>query len=260
MSYQNGVSIVIGLGEVGKPLFTILSESDKGAIGMDIIPAEITVPVGIMHVCFPFQVPGGFLNTVVAYAKKYKPEIIVINSTVGPGTTEEIEEISGISCVYSPVRGKHSRMVEDLRRYVKFVAGRNGEAAERVRVHFESMGLKGKGMSSPRALELAKLLETTYFGLLISWAQEMNRFASENGSDYFEIAAFFDEIGYLPRVVFQPGHIGGHCVMQNIELLQAKHPSDFLSTIQKSNERRKGELEAESRASVREQLEPINRM
>src|SRR5882672_1856542 len=114
MSYKSGVSIVIGLGEVGNPLFTILSKSDKRALGMDIIPTEVTVAVGIMHVCFPFQVPAGFVNTVVAYAKKYKPGIIVINSTVGPGTTEEIEEITGISCVYSPVRGKHSRMIEDM--------------------------------------------------------------------------------------------------------------------------------------------------
>ena len=259
MPYKSGVSIVIGLGEVGKPLFTIITESEKGAIGMDITPAEVTVPVGIMHVCFPFQVPGGFVDAVVAYAKKYKPQIIVINSTVGPGTTEAVEERTGIDCVYSPVRGKHSRMIEDMHRYVKFVAGRSGEATERVRLHFESMGFKAQAMSSPRALELAKLLETTYFGLLIAWAQEMNRFAIDNESDYFEIAKFFDEISYLPRVVFQPGHIGGHCVMQNIELLQKKCPSDFLSTIQKSNDKRKGELEAESSASARQRLEPIQR-
>ena len=77
-------------------------------------------------------------------------------------------------------------------------------------------------MSSPEALELAKLLETTYFGLLIAWAQEMNRFAETANADYLEVGKFFREIGYLPNVLFQPGFIGGHCVMPNIALLQQR--------------------------------------
>ena len=76
-------------------------------------------------------------------------------------------------------------MVDDLYVYVKFVAGTVAEATERVQAHFIAAGLKSEIISTPEALELAKLLETTYFGLLIAWAQEMNRFAGAVNADYF---------------------------------------------------------------------------
>jgi UDP-N-acetyl-D-mannosaminuronate dehydrogenase len=111
-------------------------------------------------------------------------------------------------------------MVDELLTYVKFVAGTNAQATVRAE-HFEAAGMKSEVMSTPEALELAKLLETTYFGLLIAWAQEMNRFAETVNADYLEVGKFFREIAYLPSVLFQPGYIGGHCVMPNIELAAA---------------------------------------
>jgi UDP-N-acetyl-D-mannosaminuronate dehydrogenase len=112
-------------------------------------------------------------------------------------------------------------------------------------------------MTTPEALELAKLLETTYFGLLITWAQEMNRFAQALTVDYLEVGKFFDEIPYLPSVLFQPGYIGGHCVMPNINLLQQRFRSDFLDVVNSSNENRKLELEQAVQQSAVNILQPI---
>ena len=39
--------------------------------------------------------------------------------------------------------------------------------------------MKTKLLSSPEATEIAKLTETTYFGLLIAWAQEVERYCME---------------------------------------------------------------------------------
>jgi len=257
MHSSDKLTLVIGLGEVGRPLYTILRESDPSAVGVDITPTEITGPAGIMHVCFPFIIPEGFREAVASYAARYRPEIIVINSTVVPGTTKALEKLTGIPCVYSPVRGKHTKMAEDLRFYVKFVAGQSPQATERVKGHFEAAGLKSKTMTSPEALELAKLLETTYFGLLIAWAQEMNRFSACHNADYFEVGSFFEEIAYLPRVLFKPGVIGGHCVMQNIELLSRQFDSDFWIAIKNSNNSRRAELNTVEERASRERLEPI---
>jgi UDP-N-acetyl-D-mannosaminuronate dehydrogenase len=93
-------------------------------------------------------------------------------------------------------------------------------------------------MSSPEALELAKLLETSYFGILVAWAQEMDRFAESVDADYWEAADFFAEIDFLPPVGFQPGYIGGHCVMPNLDLLEHVRPSPFIDVIRESNIRR----------------------
>lgn len=254
---QKKTTLIIGLGEVGGPLLSTFKRSHPDTIGIDIEPALVDTQIGIMHVCFPFVGRELFHDAVASYACKYAPEVIVVNSTVVPGTTRAIENACGIPSVYSPVRGKHTKMLDELRTYVKFVAGTDAKATERVLEHFRSAGMCSEAMSSPEALELAKLLETTYFGLLIAWAQEMNRFAQNVNADYEEIGQFFREISYLPGVLFQPGHIGGHCVIPNIGLLQQQFQSDFLSAIKTSNERRKRELEAEDQPHSGNRLQPI---
>jgi UDP-N-acetyl-D-mannosaminuronate dehydrogenase len=255
---KDAVTLVIGMGEVGKPLHTILHKQDQEVIGIDIDPVAVSSPVGILHVCFPFKESEPFCQTVVGYAAKYRPAIIVVNSTVVPGTTRAIENATGVPCVYSPIRGKHTKMVDDLYLYVKFVAGSNPHATQRVQAHFQAAGLKSEVLSAPESLELAKLLETTYFGLLIAWAQEMNRFASTVQADYVEVGRFFSEIAYLPKVLFQPGIIGGHCVMPNIGLLEQRFQSQFLATIKSSNEARKQELDAAQQQSPAGRLQPIS--
>ena len=36
--------------------------------------------------------------------------------------------------------------------------------------------------------------------------------------DYDEVSSFYEEIKFFPPVKYFPGVIGGHCVMQNIEI------------------------------------------
>jgi len=114
---------------------------------------------------------------------------------------------------------------------------------ERVAAHFEAAGMKAKVLASPEATELAKLTETTYFGLLIAFAQDVDRMARSARVSYDEVTSFYEEIGYLPRVRFFPGAIGGHCVMPNIQLLKRACESKLLEAIQWSNELRRTEHE-----------------
>jgi UDP-N-acetyl-D-mannosaminuronate dehydrogenase len=100
-----------------------------------------------------------------------------------------------------------------------------------------------KTLSSPEAAELAKLTETTYFGLMIAWAQEVERYADQTGASYDEIVSFYEEIGFFPPVKYTPGVIGGHCVMPNIELLRTMDDSQILNAIKASNAK-KNEREA----------------
>lgn len=254
---EEAVTLVVGLGEVGKPLYTILKRREGSTIGIDIEPANVAGPIGIMHICFPFIDSAQFQSAVLGYVLKYGPKVVVINSTAVPGTTRQIESETGVPCVYSPVRGKHTKMVDELLTYVKFVAGTNAQTTEQVREHFNAAGMKSEIMSTPEGLELAKLLETTYFGLLIAWAQEMNRFAETVDADYLEVGKFFREIAYLPNVLFQPGYIGGHCVMPNIALLQRRFESEILEVIKRSNVERKAELAAKEERGSNERLKPL---
>jgi UDP-N-acetyl-D-mannosaminuronate dehydrogenase len=228
--------IVVGLGEVGRPLLQLISEHHH-AIGIDVAPTSLVPGIDVMHVCYPFQI-SDFVGTTLHYIELYEPKLTIINSTVAAGTTRTIAQRSSGSVVFSPVRGKHEQMPHDLRRYVKFIGALDDAAAHRAAAHFESIGITPKIFSTPETAELAKLTETTYFGLLIAWAQDIERMCDQLGIKYAEVASFFDEIGFLPPVRYFPGIIGGHCVMPNIELLRKTFDSGLLKAICDSNEKK----------------------
>jgi UDP-N-acetyl-D-mannosaminuronate dehydrogenase len=231
--------LVVGLGEIGQPLLEILGGAHDAA-GRDIEDRSFD-GVQVLHICFPYG--PDFVSAAARYVSMYEPEVVVVNSTVVPGTTREIEEKTDVCTVYSPVRGKHARMKDEMRRYRKFVAGASAAAMALVEEHFAAAGIATQRMSSPEALELAKLLETTYFGVLVAWAQEMDRFADAVDADYWETTAFLEEIDFFPPVTFQPGFIGGHCVMPNLELLEQVRRSRFIDVMRESNARRAREVE-----------------
>jgi UDP-N-acetyl-D-mannosaminuronate dehydrogenase len=236
MKEQQNV-VVVGLGEVGKPLFELASRHHR-AIGVDIDPPKDRIEnIDVLHVCFPFEIRD-FVGEVARYIARFQPVVTVINSTVGIGTTRAVAEQTNTAVVNSPVRGKHTRMLGELQHYTKFVGSDDPTAARKAASHFESMGLKTKILPSPEATELAKLTETTYFGLMIAWAQEVERYCDLLHQDYGEVTSFYDEIKFFPPVRYFPGVIGGHCVMPNIEILRKLEDSALLEVIKKSNQQK----------------------
>jgi UDP-N-acetyl-D-mannosaminuronate dehydrogenase len=231
---------VIGLGEVGHPLLHILSRT-FACEGIDLQPVEIHQPCSVLHICYPFQI-AAFIATTAAYIDKYRPRLTIIHSTVAPGTLRAVEDATnGAAVAYSPVRGKHARMESELLHYTKFVASSRPTVSQGAVEHLRAAGFKTDTFRTPEIAELSKLLETTYLGILIAWAQEMERFAAQHSASAEEIKAFFQEIDFLPSNIF-PGHIGGHCVMPNIEILRSQFQSHFLDAVVDSNERKHQQL------------------
>lgn len=231
---KTGKVMVIGLGEIGKPLLEVISRH-YNTVGVDIAPpAEPPGDIDVMHVCYPFKI-NDFIGETARYIQRFNPRLTVIHSTMAVGTTRAVAERTGATVVNSPVRGKHTRMAADLLHYDKFVGGVDTASAERAARHFESVGMKTRILSSPEATELAKLTETTYFGLIIAWAQEVERYCDQLGVNYDEIVSNYEEVPFFPPVKYFPGVIGGHCVMTNIEILSEMVHSDILKAIESSN-------------------------
>ncbi len=245
---NNRISVaVVGLGEVGRPILELLSQQYE-VVGIDVAtPVERIEQVDVLHVCYPFEI-NNFVGETARYIELYRPALTIINSTVGIGTTRSIGERTGAAVVNSPVRGKHAHMLEELRLYTKFVGATDPDAAEQAAKHFQSVGLRTKILSSPEATELAKLTETTYFGLMIAWAQEIERYCDQAKADYSEVVSFYEEITFFPPVKYFPGIIGGHCVMPNITILSKFGSSQILEAIEAAN-RMKIEREASTKGS-----------
>jgi len=242
--HKKGKTLVVGLGEVGGALAAVLERSGP-ILRHDIEPRDFADPIEVMHLCVPFGRQDQFEEIALSYIERFKPALTIVNSTVIPGTTRSIEQRAGRPVAYSPVRGKHVRMAEDLLRYRKFVAALDDETAARAEEHFRQAGMQIQRIEQPETLELAKLAETTYFGVLIAFAQELNRYAAHVGADYEETLSIFEEIEFLPRTRYFPGFIGGHCVIPNINLLQRVARSPLLQAVLDSNRKRAHELRTE---------------
>jgi UDP-N-acetyl-D-mannosaminuronate dehydrogenase len=184
------------------------SQPHHQTLGVDIEPVVKKYQgIDVMHICFPFQIKD-FVGEVTRRIEQFKPALTIIDSTVAVGTTRAVAERSGAAVVNSPVRGKHVRMVEELLHYTKFVGALDPAAGERAAGHFQSLGMKTRILSSPEATELAKLTETTYFGLLIAWAQEVGavlriswaRITTKSSRSMMRLQ-FFPPVKYFPGVI-----------------------------------------------------------
>jgi len=208
-------TLVVGVGEVGEPLAEVL-ERRMPVLRLDLEPRDLADQIDVMHICFPFHNSAQFTAAVVDLIRRFDPHLTIINSTVAPGTTVAVARAAGRPICYSPVRGKHAEMAKALLHYVKFVAGTEARAVDAAVEHFNAVDMKIRRVSTPDTLELAKLAETTYFGLCIAFAQELKRYAQVTGASYDEAVRFFEEVEFLPRQTYFPGIIGGHCVIPNI--------------------------------------------
>lgn len=224
--------MVAGLGEIGGPILQLIS---KGTIvgGYDINPKLAKkqnkkfepLKTRLLHICIPFN--KKFEKNVISLHKKYRPQGIVIHSTISPGTTKTIQSKLSVPVIYSATRGLHKRMLFDLKRYTKFYSiEKNAPRAKWATSEYEKLmkkcGVKSKKMSNPQTLELAKIVvDTSYYGWLINYAQISNMIASKYKVNYDEMWSFAEEIqkfiGNRPKMF--PGHIKGHCVIENLGLI-----------------------------------------
>lgn len=237
-----GKVVVAGMGEIGRPLYELISES-RETVGVDLAAVDPPGKVEVLHVCYPFRIED-FVGETARYIDLYHPDLTVINSTVSVGTTRAIAERTGAAVVSSPIRGKHVKMLSDLRYYTKLVGALDEASGRKAAEHFEAAGLKVKLFDAPETTELAKLTETTYFGVLIAWAQEVERYCDMAGVRYEDVVSIYDEIKFFPPVRYFPGVIGGHCVMPNIDILLEYTDSELLQAIQRSNAKK---IERETR-------------
>jgi len=253
--------LIVGLGEVGYALFELFSESGKFDVyGFDAderkmrkVVGEIEPPkkLDVMHICYPCPEQEEFVQTTLNYIRKFRPKLTIIESTVSPGTTQRIYELSKSTLVHSPIQGIHKTleaMKRDILFWGKYVGGATKEAANTALKHFKKLGLKVKVLRTPVETELAKLFETTYRAWMIACFQEMHRISRHFGADFNEVVDMLEVIhrARFNKPLHYPDVISGHCLIPNAELLLKSYDSMFLRLILESNDKRKEEIKDEN--------------
>ena len=167
------------------------------------------------------------LNPVICATKtvgKYlsKGSIVVYESTVFPGVTEEIcgpilESESGLICGedfkigYSPERINPSDKEHVLSNIIKIVSGMDAESLEIIANVYELVALAGVfRASSIKVAEAAKVIENSQRDINIAFVNELSIIFHKMGIDTKEVLeAAGTKWNFLN---FRPGLVGGHCI------------------------------------------------
>ncbi len=172
-------------------------------------------------------------NTTHAIAPHLRAgQLVVLESTTYPGTTEEVmvpilekENKSGLKAAregapsgkeflvaFSPEREDPGNTTVARRDIPKVVGGLNPQAAEIAGALYGAIFNRTVQVSSPAAAEMTKLLENIYRCVNIALVNELKLLCLRMGIDIWEViaAASTKPFGFHP---FYPGPgLGGHCI------------------------------------------------
>ncbi len=255
-NYKNFINIgIFGYGEVGQAIAKFYgSAGSPQAKIKDLTRDDGLKGVDILHICIPWS--GSFIKITKREIRKIKPKLTIIHSTIELGTTQKI--ISGLPrdyqrVVHSPVRGVHPNLYQGIKTFVKYIGADNKKAGEMAKKHLEGLGIKTKIFYPSATTELGKLLSTSYYGLIIAWHGEMEKFCDKFGVDFEKAVADFNKTyneGYkklgmlnvIRPVLYPPKKgIGGHCIIPNAKILKKYHKSDAINLILKYKSKKKNE-------------------
>tara|TARA_B100001121_G_C18681699_1_gene618877 strand:- start:189 stop:1472 length:1284 start_codon:yes stop_codon:yes gene_type:complete len=151
-----------------------------------------------------------------------KGDIIIYESTVYPGATEEVcvpilELGSNLTfnkeffCGYSPERVNPGDKERTLTKIVKITSGSNPEVAHEIdKLYSEIITAGTFPVSNMMVAEAAKVIENTQRDLNIAFVNELSVIFERLGIDTEEVLkAAETKWNFLP---FKPGMVGGHCI------------------------------------------------
>ena len=183
----------------------------------------VTVPTPVDEANQPDLSPViGATRSVAKLLDPTKKAIVVYESTVYPGVTDEIcgpliEEVSGLRrgidffLGYSPERINPGDREHTVDRIVKVIAGENEEVTERLATLYGAVTSAGVfRAASIRAAEAAKVIENAQRDINIAFMNEITRIFSKLDISIWDVLeAAGTKWNFLK---FQPGLVGGHCI------------------------------------------------
>ena len=245
MNLENLKIGIIGHGEIGKSLEAVYHSKVIVPFIRDLVRDDGISDCDYLHVCIPYSTE--FISIVSAYMQKNTPKVTIIHSTVPVGTTTDlIRKNPGFSVCHSPIRGLHPNLQEGIITFMIYVGTSDSCLFEKVKKLYDVLGIpKTVNCKKTETTELAKLLDTTYYGICIAYHKEVKSLCDSLEVPFDEVMTEYNRTyneGYSklgksnvvrPVLKDMPGPIGGHCVVPNAELLGRAWKSWVLDLILK---------------------------
>jgi UDP-N-acetyl-D-glucosamine/UDP-N-acetyl-D-galactosamine dehydrogenase len=218
--YLSGVDVTNEVGNEVVQNTTVLFTNDETTL-RDCKFHIIAVPTPINSDKTPDLAPVVGASKIIGRNLK-KGSIVVYESTVYPGTTEEIcipilEKESGLTfgkdfeVGYSPERINPGDKVNTLTKIIKIVSGSDEESLEIISKVYESIIEAGVHRApSIKVAEAAKVIENSQRDINIAFMNELSMVFNKMGID---TKAVLEAAGTKWNFLnFTPGLVGGHCI------------------------------------------------
>lgn len=190
--------IVVGYrGEIGRAIFKIFDAT----FGLELkTPPNLASMIDddldriVMHICIPYT--DEFMDTVINYAKEYKPSIIIVHTTCAIGTTRLLNDnLPNVSVVHASVNCRHPNTETDIRKYDMFVGALNERDGNEACDYIERFGIITYLCDTPESSEFNKIAGTEYCKTMVEFFADLKELTdSDDKLNWKECIAYFENL------------------------------------------------------------------
>ena len=233
---------IIGQGYVGSAIkvgfepFYELETYDKYNVDKSSCSLDKLVNIcDVIFVCVPTPMDeDGSCNTDIVegviddiHKLTLEDKIVVIKSTVSPGTTDRLnKKYKKISVIFNPEFLTEANFIEDFKNQTRIILGGTRKGTNKLRQIYGYVFPKAHIIKTgSKTAEMVKYMTNTYLATKVSFANEIYQVCEKLKIDYdkvVEYATLDERLGYSHWSV--PGHdedfgFGGHCLPKDLEAL-----------------------------------------
>jgi UDPglucose 6-dehydrogenase len=188
------------------------------------------------------------INEIVLETESYpyhiKP-IVVIKSTVPPGTTDRLHSKSrGLDVIFNPEFLTEANFLEDFKNQNRIILGGTRKGTNKLRqIYSKVFPHTTIVKTGSKTAEMVKYFINSFLGTKISFANEMKQICDGIDIDYdkvVEYATYDERLGKSHWAVPGPDGdlgFGGHCLPKDISAIVNEFGSDLLKSVLEINDK-----------------------
>tara|TARA_X000001382_G_scaffold65146_1_gene45160 strand:+ start:3617 stop:4432 length:816 start_codon:yes stop_codon:yes gene_type:complete len=187
----------------------------------------------------------GIVEEVIKEIEEYSNglQIVVIKSTVPPGTTDHLnEKYKGVNIIFNPEFLTEMNFLEDFKNQNRIILGGIRKGTNKLRQIYSKVFPQATIVKTgSRTAEMVKYFVNSFLATKVSFANEMKQICDEIGIDYdkvVEYATYDERLGKSHWAVPGPDGdygFGGHCLPKDVSAIVSEFNSEILKSVLKVN-------------------------
>ena len=170
-------------------------------------------------------------------------QIVVIKSTVSPGTTDRLnKKYIGVNVIFNPEFLTEMNFLEDFKNQTRIILGGTRKGTNKLRQIYSKVFPNATIVKTgSKTAEMVKYFINSFLATKVTFANEMKIICDEIGIDYdkvVEYATYDERLGKSHWAVPGPDGdygFGGHCLPKDVSAIVSQFSSMLLKTVLKVN-------------------------